>query len=197
MADDKMKIPIFHGNGTDDLEQYWFLCEAVWTAKQSVDDDIKRSQLDTTFRGRALDWYMRFMRVPQGTMVKTLNEIREGLFEEFKKPKPEAQYITKIKEIKQFPNENIWDFDQRFKTLMARVIFKMSDVHHKEWFIVALVRNIRQSLMQQNITTWSEALEMAMKLEDSPIRKTTVGMNQIKAQLENLTLQLQDIKKEK
>ena len=38
---------------------------------------------------------------------------------------------------------------------------------------------------------------MAMKLEASPIGETTVGMNQIQAQLENLTLQLQDIKKEK
>ena len=62
---------------------------------------------------------MRFMQVPQGTVKKTLNEIREGLFEEFKKPKYEAQYITEIKEIKQFLNETIWDFDQQFKTLMA------------------------------------------------------------------------------
>ena len=113
-----MKLPIFHGNGTDDLEQYWFLCEAVWTTRQSVHDDIKRSQLATTVRGRALDWYMRFMQVLQGTLAKTLNEIREGLFEEFKKPKSEAQYITELKEIKQFMNETIWDFDQWFNTLM-------------------------------------------------------------------------------
>ena len=31
----------------------------------------------------------------------------------------EAQYIMELKEIKQFPNEMVWDFDQRFKTLMA------------------------------------------------------------------------------
>ena len=36
-----------------------------------------------------------------------------------------------------------------------------------------------------------------MKLEASPIGETTVDMNQIHAQLENLTIQLQDIKKEK
>ena len=62
---------------------------------------------------------MRFTWVPQGGTAKTLDEIRIGLFEEFKKPKSEAQYITELKEIKQFPNEMIWDFDQRFKTLMA------------------------------------------------------------------------------
>ena len=47
------------------------------------------------------------------------------------------------------------------------------------------------------MTTQSEALEIAMKLEASPIAEIVVGMNQIQVQLENLTLQLQDIKKEK
>ena len=36
-----------------------------------------------------------------------------------------------------------------------------------------------------------------MKLEASPIGENAVGMNQIQTQLENLTLQLQDIKKGK
>ena len=107
-----MKLPIFNGNGTDDPEQYWFLCEAIWTARQNIDDDVKKSQLATTLRGRALEWFMIFTRVPQGGAVKTLDEIRIGLFEEFKKPKSEAQYITELKEIKQLPNETIWDFDQ-------------------------------------------------------------------------------------
>ena len=74
-----------------------------------MDDDVKRSELATTLRGRALDWYTIFMLVPQGGTVKTLDEICKGLFEEFKKPKFEARYITELKEIKQFPNETIWD----------------------------------------------------------------------------------------
>ena len=85
--------------------------------------------------------------------MKTLDEIQMGLFEEFKNMKYKAQYITKLKEIKQFPNETIWDFDQWFKTLMARVSFQMSDVQHKEWFIAVLVPHIRQTLMQQKIAT--------------------------------------------
>ena len=63
MAGNEMKLPIFHGNGIDDLMQYWFLSEAVWIARQIMDYDIKRIQLATTLRGRALDWYMRFMKV--------------------------------------------------------------------------------------------------------------------------------------
>ena len=66
---------------------------------------------------------MRFTWIPQGGTAKTLDEIQMGLFEEFKRPKFEAQYINKLKEIKQFPNETIWDFDQWFKTLMDQVNF--------------------------------------------------------------------------
>ena len=197
MAGEKMKLPIFHGNGIEDPQQYWFLCEAIWTARQTIDDDVKKRQLETTLRGCALEWLMRFMWVPQGGTMKRLDEIRMGLFKEFKKLKSKAQYITELKEIKQFPNETIWDFDQRFKTLMARVSFQMSDVQQKEWFIAMLVPHIRQPLMQQKIVTQSEALETAMKLEASLVGEIDVGMNQIQAQLANLTLQLQDIKKAK
>ena len=73
----------------------------------------------------------------------------------------------------------------------------MSDFQHKEWFIAALVPHIRQPLMQQNIVTQNEALEIVMKLEASPIGETAVSINQIQEQLANLTLQLQDTKKEK
>ena len=118
-----MKLPIFNGNGTDHPDQYWFLCEVICTARQTVDYDVKKSQLATTLRGRALEWFITFMRIPQGGTTKTLDEIQTGLFEELKNPKSEAQYITKLKEIKRFPNDMIWDFDQQFKTLMARVSF--------------------------------------------------------------------------
>ena len=124
---------------------------------------------------------MRFTWMPQGGTTKTLDNIRTRIFEEFKKLKSEAQYITKLKEIKQFPNETIWDFDQGFKTLMAWVSFQISDVQHKEWFITVLVLHIQQPLMQQNIVTQSEDLEIAMNLEASPIGETAVGMNQIQA----------------
>ena len=95
-----MKLPMFHGNGTDDPEHYWFLCEVVWTAIQTTDEDVKKGQLATTLWDRALDWYMRFIQVLEGTAVNTLDDIQKGLLEEFKKPKYEAQYIIELKEIK-------------------------------------------------------------------------------------------------
>ena len=93
-----------------------------------------------------------------------------------RKPKSELQCITEIKEITQLPTESVWDFDQRFKTLMAKLSFQMSDVQHKEWFIVALLPHIRATLMQQKIVSQTEALEIAMKLKSSSIEDGGAGM---------------------
>ena len=62
---------------------------------------------------------------------------------------------------------------------MAWVVFEMSDFQHKQRFIAELVPHIQHPLMQQKIVTQSKALEIAMKLEASPIRETIVRMNQI------------------
>ena len=98
-----------------------------------------------------------------------LAHIRMGLIEEFKNPKYESLYITELKEINKYPNESVWDLDQCFKTLMAKVCFRMRDVQHKDWFVVALVPHIRILIMQWNIATQNEASEIAMNIEASPI----------------------------
>ena len=51
---DDIKLHVFKGTGSEDPEQFWFLCEAVWTAKSITDQDTKRAQLVTYFRDRAL-----------------------------------------------------------------------------------------------------------------------------------------------
>ena len=53
MTDD-IKLPFFKGTGSEDPEQFWFLCKAVWTAKNILDQDVRRAQLVTYFRDRAL-----------------------------------------------------------------------------------------------------------------------------------------------
>ena len=44
--------------------------------------------------------------------------------------------------------------------------------------------------MQQKIESQTEALELEMKLESSPIGDGSIGMVQIQSQLTNLTIQL-------
>ena len=64
MEGDGAKLLLFHGNGTDDPKKYWFLCEAVWIVRHTIDDEVKKGQLETTLRGRSLDCFMKFIEVP-------------------------------------------------------------------------------------------------------------------------------------
>ena len=101
------------------------------------------------------------------------------MISEFRKPKYESQCITEIKEKKKALAETIWDFDQLFKTLMAKISFQMLYVQHKEWFITTLLPHIWGPLMQQKIESQTEALELEMKLEASPIEDGVTWMVQI------------------
>ena len=94
MDTDGMKLPLFHGNRTDDPEKYWFLCEAVRTIRQAMDDNVKKGQLETNIWGCTLDWYIKFIQVPMGNPAKTLDEVRKGLIEKLRKQKSKAQYIS-------------------------------------------------------------------------------------------------------
>jgi hypothetical protein len=77
-----------------------------------------------------------------------LNEIKNALVAEFKKPKSKSQAITELKEIKKRIVEPIFEFDQRFKTLMGRLNFQIPDEKNKEWFIVSLLPYIKVPLMK-------------------------------------------------
>ena len=57
---DDIKLPIFKGTRSEDPEQFLFLCEAVWTANNIMDQNTRRAQLVTFFRDRALTWFMNF-----------------------------------------------------------------------------------------------------------------------------------------
>ena len=92
---------------------------------------------------------------------------------------------------------SVWDFDQKFKALIDQVSFEIAPEQHKEWFITALPPHIRLPLMQQRLHTQDEALEMAMKLEASPLAETSTGMTNLQNQLANLMLQMHEIRKGK
>ena len=112
MAATDVQLPTFNGNGMQDPEQRWFLCEDVWMVCLVHGADVKKTHMIMTLRGRALDWFMKFCVSPSGTPQKTLEEIRATMIFEFMKPKSESQSITKIKQIKQALVETVWDFDQ-------------------------------------------------------------------------------------
>jgi hypothetical protein len=85
---DEIRLPIFRGDGSEDPEQHWFLCEVVWSIKQVTDEAVKRNQFSTTLRDHALNWYMKFPLGPG--QPKLLNTIKTTLSAEFKKPKSDS-----------------------------------------------------------------------------------------------------------
>jgi hypothetical protein len=60
--EDEMRLPIFKGDGSEDLDHHWFLCETVWNIKNVTDEAIKRTQVSTTLRDRTLSWYMKLVQ---------------------------------------------------------------------------------------------------------------------------------------
>jgi hypothetical protein len=65
--------------------------------------------------------------------------------------------------------ESVLDYDQLFKDLMGRLTFQIPDQQHQELFIVGLLPHNRRPLIEHKVVSELEALEIAMKLESSPI----------------------------
>ena len=69
------------------------------------DEAVKRAQMIMTFRGHALDWYMKLSLVPAGNPKMFLDHIQTKLINEFKKPKYDSKCIKIFKEIKKTSSE--------------------------------------------------------------------------------------------
>lgn len=122
---------------------------------------------------------MKFQTTVLAGHTRTLVEIKIALILEFKKPKVELQCITKLNEIKKIPNEIVWDFDKKFKTLMDRMTFQIPSEQHKEWFIVALLPHIRLPMVHHKLASPAEALEETIRMEASIIEESSEGMAQV------------------
>lgn len=51
-----LKMPVFHINGKEDPEEHWFVCEAISSVKQTTDDHMKITMLETISKDCALVW---------------------------------------------------------------------------------------------------------------------------------------------
>nr|KUM48135.1 hypothetical protein ABT39_MTgene5131 [Picea glauca]QHR86423.1 hypothetical protein Q903MT_gene422 [Picea sitchensis] len=49
-----LRPPVFSRKGDGYAEQHWFLCEAIWSAKNTTASNAKIIEFQTTLRGRAL-----------------------------------------------------------------------------------------------------------------------------------------------
>ena len=71
------------------------------------------------------------------------------------------------------------------------------DGQHREWFVASLLPHLRVALSQQKIRTQAEALEIAMTLHETLIQDASLGVQQIHAELQNLCLEFQSLKKDR
>jgi hypothetical protein len=71
------------GKGDEDMEQHWFLCEAIWLSCGNLDVN-KLVNFQTTLRGRYLKWYMKSIEPgnPQGHAFM-LSQFKQWFISEF------------------------------------------------------------------------------------------------------------------
>ena len=115
----------------------------------------------------------------------------------FSRPKLETQSIIRFKEITMFLGETPWDLDQRLKGMIHEANMTLTDAQHHAWFVASLTPHLRTALPQQKISTQAEALDMAMRLHETPIQDPGLGVQQIHVQLQNLCLEMQSLKQDR
>ena len=96
-------------------------------------------------------------------------DIQAMLNKEFSRPKSEAQSIIGFKEITMLLGENPWELDQRLKCTICEANMTLADGQHREWFVASLMPHLKNALSQQRLTTQAEALEVTMRLHETPI----------------------------
>jgi hypothetical protein len=52
------RYPKLWGKADEYVEQHWFLCEAIWSSRGTLDEN-KLVEFHTTLRGRDLKWYKK------------------------------------------------------------------------------------------------------------------------------------------
>jgi len=63
--------------------------------------------------------------------------------------------------------------------------------------VASFLPHLSFALSQQNIGTQAEALEIAMRLHETPMQDANLGVQQIHVQLQNVCLEMQSLKKDR
>ena len=95
------------------------------------------------------------------------------------------------------PGETPWDLDQRLKSMICEANMTLTNGHHHTWFVASLTLHLRTTLSQPKLSTQAEALEIVMKLHETPIQDPSLGVQKIHTQLKNLCLEMQSLKQDR
>ena len=86
--------------------------------------------------------------------------------------------------------ETPWELDQRLEYRIHEANMNLTDSQQRDWFIVTLLPHLRIALSQQNIRTQEKTLEIVMRLHETHIQGSNLGVQHILAELQNLCLEL-------
>ena len=72
----------------------------------------------------------------------TIEDIKNTLKQQFKKPMSYSQIVVDLKDFKQGPSESVLEDDQRLKKVIREGGFQYDDRQHTEWFIAMLLPHL-------------------------------------------------------
>jgi len=182
-----IKLLVFKGVGNEDPYQFWFVVRVVWEAQGVMDDNIKKATLVSALQDRTLTWYIKHSNDHPNVGIV---EMQAMLKKEFSRPKSKTQSIIGFKEIAMLPSETPWDLDQRLNSMIRKANMTLTYGQHRAWFVASLTPHLRTMLSQQKLSTQAKALEMAMRLHETPIQDPGLGVQKIHTQLQNLCLEM-------
>ena len=81
------------------------------------------------------------------------------------------------------PSKTPWELDQRLKGMIREAKMALTDGKHHAWFLASLTPHLRMALSQQKLSTQAEALEMEMRLHETPIQVSGLEVQQIHVQM--------------
>jgi hypothetical protein len=87
---------------------------------------------NTTFlrlNSRALKWYMKAIEPRLQGQAFTLGQVRLKFIVEFKLPQSKKQVISKLWEIQKGEGESSWEYNQKFKDDIGRLVHPIHEDH--------------------------------------------------------------------
>jgi hypothetical protein len=137
---------------------YLFIYENFWEEKQITDEDNKLAELAITLIDRTLYWYMSLATNSLPGTTRMIGDMKKLLINQFQKSSSEDQYMNEIIEIRQKPEESIWEIEKVFKQLKGKIKYVMTDMQHRHLFINLLLPHLKYPLRQKKFQMQAKPL---------------------------------------
>ena len=128
MARSFTRYPEFSGQGNDDVEQHWYLYEAIWRSRQTLDAG-KLIEFQTMLRERALRWFIKWLEAHPNLAI---TDVKWDFVQEFKLPQTDQQVLSELWEIKQKEGETTWEMMCRFKDAIRKLNYPIDPNHQRD-----------------------------------------------------------------